>query len=289
MNNDNTYDHLVGLDRGDAVRFIVETAPMASPLSPSVDSVGELGSALSGRVLAGQRDTVLDRCLERTTVDVGMRSLEINIPTPREVVVMAAFPGESMPTMILYPPSVTRQKVTPGILSIPIFTVDYLVRPIPARSHVDCVITPMNRLRDTFEGGCCHELLLKAVRSQRNVLKTGFDNHSISEAISLVERGYRASPDTLLLNSEALSVIRDDVERGGGTLYGLHPVLFNPGRRGVERRNYIMARSLDIGFVAKSSPQVTIEGELSGDLVVRYSVSIGAVITNRSAIASIED
>jgi len=288
-NGDNTYDHLVGLDRTETTRFIVEAPPTASPLVDTWDSIGNMDEEiLSRRILIGQSDTPLARCLTMVEFDPDdHRKLPINIPTPREVVVMAAFPDQTMPTMILYPPSVTRQKLAPGVINIPTFTVDYIIRPVPPTSHVDCVSSAMNGLREMFEGTCCHELLLKAVRSQRNVIKAAFDRSSLKEAIALVEHGCRRSPDRLLLNSDAFQVIRDDLE--DGRIYDLDPIVFNPTRRGMERRNYVLTSSFEIGVLFRSKERVSCERELSGNLAIHITTAIGAAVTNRSAIASIED
>ena len=288
--NEHTYEHLVGLDQTEAITFLVEAAPTAGSLVDTPASIGNMNETqLSSLVLAGQTETPLDRCLTTVMFNPIDRQLPVNISTPRDIVVMAAFPGETMPTMILYPPSVTRQKLAPGIINVPVFNIDYIIRPIPPKSHVDCVSSAMNTLRSIFEGTCCHELLLKAVRSQKNVIKGAFDLSSLREAIAMVERGCHKAPDRLLLNSEAFGVIRDDVERNGGLIYDLEPIVFNPTRRGVEGRNYVLTSSFEIGVLFRSDGVISCERELSGDLAVHLTTSIGAIVTNRSALASIED
>ena len=287
--NENTYEHLVGLDQTEAITFLVEAAPTAGSLVDTPDSIGNMHDAqLSNRILFGQHKTPLDRCLTTVMFDRSDRQLPVNISTPRDIVVMTAFPGETMPTMILYPPSVTRQKLAPGIIDIPVFNIDYIIRPIPPMAHVDCVSSAMNTLRSIFEGTCCHELLLKAVRSQRNVIKGTFDHSRLREAIAMVERGCHRAPNRLLLNSEAFGVIRDDVEQNWGLIYDLEPIVFNPTRRGVEGRNYVLNNSFEIGVLFRSGEMISRERELSGDLAVHLTTSIGAVVTNRSALASIE-
>jgi hypothetical protein len=46
---------------------------------------------------------------------------------------------------------------------------------------------------------------------------------------------------------------------------------------------------LELGVLLRSDGQITTERELSGHLSIHLTTSIGAIITNRSAIASIED
>lgn len=289
-NIDNIYEHLVGLDQTERVKFIVEAAPLASPLIGGDDCIGNMDEkTIENRIMQEQHETPLDRCLTVVCFDPEHqeRSIPLNISTPRDIVIMAAFLGETIPTMVLYPPSVTRQKLVPGTINVPVFTVDYVIHPVPKDSHIDSVALAMNTLRTMFEGNCCHELLLKAVRSQRNVIKGEFNRTTLKEAVAIVERA-NAHPHSVLLDSEAFQIIRDDLDENG-TIYGLETVVFNPTRRGLGDRSYVVPRQFGLGVLFRSNEHISCKQDLSGNLSVHLTTSIAAVVMNRSALASIED
>ena len=287
----NTYEDAVGLNAEDAVDFVVETSPLSSPIFDANDSIGSTSDDdLSTEISSMQGPTVLDEAFHGVEISrtEGGRPMEVNIPTPRDVVVASALSGSATPTMVIYPPPTSRQHLTPGILILPTFRVTYVVRDVPARCQTSTVGMSLNAARRRFEGDVCLDLLMKAVRSQRNVLKEPFDLDAVGHAMLILERDGIA-PHLAILNPNANAVVRSDIEDGGGRLRGMRTFIVVPSRRGNEGRSYFLSSPMEVGTVAKSDPEISRERQDDGFLSILWSIRLGIMITNRGCISAIDD
>jgi len=190
--------------------------------------------------------------------------------------------------MVIYPPPTSRQHLTPGILILPTFRVTYVVRDVPARCQAGTVGMSLNAARRRFEGDVCLDLLMKAVRSQRNVLKEPFDLDAVGHAMLILERDGIA-PHLAILNPNANAVVRSDIEDGGGMLRGMRTFIVVPSRRGNEGRSYFLSSPMEVGTVAKSDPEISRERQDDGFLSILWSIRLGIMITNRGCISAIDD
>lgn len=287
----NTYEDAVGLNAEDAVDFVVETAPLSSPFVDEKDSIGAVSdSDLALAISSMQGPTVLDEAFHGVPICKPERggAIEVNIPTPRDVVVASALPGSAMPTMVIYPPPTSRQHLTPGILVLPTFRVTYVVRDVPSRCHPATVGVALDAARRRFEGDVCLDLLMKAVRSQRNVLKEPFDMDAVGHAMLILERDGIA-PHLAIINPDANAIVRSDIEENGGLLRGMRTFIVVPSRRGNEGRSYFLSSPLEVGTVAKSDPAISREKQDDGCLSILWSLLVGMMVTNRACISAIDD
>lgn len=288
----NTYEDAVGIGIDDPREFRVETVPVASPIVDSRDAVGSLSpSELAMRITSIQGPTALDESLYRVSTTSGQgesHDVEVNIPTPRDIVVAAALPGSPTPTMVIYPPPTSRQHISPGILPLPTFRVTYIVRDVPSKCHPDSVGMALDAARHRFEGDVCFDILMKAVRSQRNVLKEPFGIEAVGHAMLILERD-GIEPHLAILNPEANGVVRSHIESNGGLLRGMRTVVVVPSRRGNEGRSYFLSAPIELGTIAKSDPEVSLERQDDGCFSVLWSTQLGIMITNRGCISSIDD
>jgi len=287
MDQNESYEKAVGLDYEHMVKFIIEAPPIGGVLynnNSSIDNINE--DEIIEKITTGQSKTILDKSFHVIEIEK-QDYIPFNISTPQEIVILSAFMKETTPRAVLYPPSAQREKLQPCIIQLPIFAIDYIIKPILKGVQIENVISSLNHIRQKFEGMCCHEMLLKALRSQKNIFKN-FDDDILNEAISATEYNINNSPDILLLNSQSLYEIKRS-SFINGKIYGLNPLLFNPSQRRFKRRNYIFKKSIDMGSAVKTMPVIKYEEDINGNMQICYSINIGAIIINRSAITSIEN
>lgn len=287
------YEDLVGLSLEEETEFLIETTPLASALTDRNDTIGSLSSTeVALRISSLQTPTVLDETLSPVQVVTTDRdapaSLEVNIPTPREIVVAAALPDAGTPTMVIYPPPASRQQLSPGTIEIPTFRVRYVVRDVPPRCQPECVAIALDTARRRFEGDVLFDLLMKAVRSQRNVVKEPFDLDVVGHAMLILEHD-ALFPVRAILNPTARDAVRTHIEANGGLLRGMETSVVVPSRRGSEGRSYFVCEPIELGIVARSDVDVSRDRQDDGLFSITWSLRLGMVIHNRACVSSIDD
>lgn len=285
-----TYKQAVGLsDR--AKSYTVEGELLPSPLTDDLNkAVSNFGvTELSHIIFQDQNFTLLDICLWGVDIaDVRSPAChDIVISQPSDVVVLAPL-GDVAPEPVIYPPPVSKQKISPGQLEVPIFNVRYILRNVPMRVDVRGVALSFEKLRQQFEGNLFCDLLMKMLRSQRNMVDLPAGMKAISSAITIVEME-EVAPTFLLLNPEAIGRVRCEIENSNGRLFGLEPIVFMPNRRNYDRRSYVLPRPEELGICIKSGGTLATSEVGSDAINIELTVAMAVICPNRNVIAAFDN
>lgn len=231
-------------------------------------------------LLLSQHPTFLDICLGNLDLQTDATSFRINLPVATEIVV-ATPNGPDGLEMMICPPSGSRDKMEPGIYSIPTFEVEYHIGGVDSDVNFELLCDSMDLIRLQFETELLLDLLSKSVRSQRNKIDSPLSQESISEAMELIERESRRVTNSIL-NTKAFAIWRGHINSNGGTLFGTNALCCSPRKRQNLKRNYFLGPSHMLGVIAMTIPNVSIDVP-----DVTMTMRMGAVILDRSLISSI--
>ena len=233
-------------------------------------------------ILSSQHQTFIDTCLRSTSLPPDASSFDVSLPVPTEIVVMT-LNGPDGAEMVIYPQSGSREKIGPGVYSLPVFDIEYRLAGVSDDVNFELLCDSMDLMRLQFETELLFDLLSKSVRSQRNRIDAPLSSRSISEAMELIERESRVVFNCAL-NTRAFSMWRDHIHSGGGKLFGATALCCSPRKRQNMKRNYFLGPPNMLGVFATTVPSARFDEKD----VLMVSMRMGAVVLDRSLISSVD-
>jgi len=230
-------------------------------------------------IIEGQTRSLLDICLGGVESSIDDVSYDVYIPVPTEIIVATAN-GPEATDMVICPQSGSRDKLGPGVFSLPMFEVEYHIGDLIPDSNFNLLRDSLEMMRLRFESDLLIDLLSKSVRSQRNRIDAPFSMESISKAMELIERESREVRASIL-NTRAYAEVREGIDHG--RLFGAEVFRFSARKRQDIRRNYFLGPSNMLGVFASSDPEIEI-----GEGFLTMKMRMGAAILDRSLISSID-
>lgn len=287
-----SYPETVGLTRANPISYDVIGDLIACPLADGSDDAVDhavAAKSLFADLLKQQQFTLLDDCLWSIDSEGNeTKQHEVHITTPREVIVIAPLElGEPEP--VIYPPPASKQKLSPCDLPVPLFQVNYIFEQVPNKYSVMGLSLSLNQLRQEFEGNLMCNLLMKAVRSQRNVVTSpSMSTHALAIGVGVMAKE-NVSPCNLILMPEAMhDSVGDYLVEHEGVIFDMTPRVFMPSKRNYDRRSYILPDPNLLGTCVKTESRLSTEPVGNDAVRLEISLKMGALISHRDLIVGVD-